>query len=88
MKPPLMMTGYNMATRKQLKDYAISRKILILMREGFPQKQATAIAFRMYRDGELNIPTPAPKVKKPNPIRERNERRRRYAAELRKRRGY
>lgn len=85
---PLMMTGYNMPTRKQLKDYAISRKILILMREGFPQDQATAIAFRMYRDGELNIPTPARKVKKRNPIRERNERRRRYAAELRKRRGY
>jgi len=83
-----MMTGYNMPTRKQLKDYAISRKILILMREGFPQDQATAIAFRMYRDGELNIPTPARKVKKRNPIRERNERRRRYAAELRKRRGY
>jgi len=77
-----------MPTRKQLKDYAISRKILILMREGFPQDQATAIAFRMYRDGELNIPTPARKVKKRNPIRERNERRRRYAAELRKRRGY
>lgn len=32
---------------------AISRKIAKLVKEGFPQKQATAIAFRMYRAGEI-----------------------------------
>ena len=32
---------------------AISRKIAKLVKEGFPQKQATAIAFRMYRSGEI-----------------------------------
>lgn len=46
-----------MAKRTQLEDYAISRKIVILMREGYPQRQATAIAFRMWKDGELNIPS-------------------------------
>lgn len=46
-----------MAKRTQIEDYAISRKIVRLMREGYPQKQATAIAFRMFKDGELNIPT-------------------------------
>ena len=46
-----------MAKRTPIEDYAISRKIVRLMREGYPQKQATAIAFRMFKDGELNIPT-------------------------------
>lgn len=46
-----------MAKRTPIEDYAISRKIVRLMREGYPQKQATAIAFRMWKDGELNIPT-------------------------------
>lgn len=41
-----------------LKEYAISRKIVMLIREGYPQKQATAIAYRMWRDGELKPPTP------------------------------
>lgn len=31
----------------------IYRKTQILMAEGMPPKQATAVAFRMYRDGEL-----------------------------------
>jgi len=42
--------------RTEIENYAISRKIVRLMREGFPQKQATAIAFRMFKDGELPIP--------------------------------
>ena len=41
-----------------LKEYAISRKIVMLMREGYPNNQATAIAYRMWRDGELKPPTP------------------------------
>lgn len=73
-----------MATRKEMQDYAVSRKIIRLMREGFPQKQATAIAFRMLKDGELNIPG-KPKKKKKDPIKERNERRRRWQQELRRR---
>ena len=53
-----MMTwsGFDMAKRTQIENYAISRKIVRLMREGFPQDQATAIAFRMFKDGELPIP--------------------------------
>ena len=74
-----------MATRKELVDYAVSRKIIRLMREGFPQKQATAIAFRMLKDGELNIPGMPKKVKRKDPIKERNERRRRWQQELRRR---
>ena len=77
-----------MATQKQLRDYAISRKIIRLMREGYPQRQATAIAFRMLKDGELNIPGKPKKKKKKDPIKERNERRRKYQRELRNRRGY
>lgn len=42
--------------RTEIENYAISRKIVRLMREGFGQKQATAIAFRMFKDGELPIP--------------------------------
>ncbi len=42
--------------RTEIENYAISRKIVRLMREGFPQDQATAIAFRMFKDGELPIP--------------------------------
>lgn len=45
-----------MAKRTEIENWAISRKIVILMREGYPQRQATAIAFRMWKDGELNIP--------------------------------
>ena len=49
--------------RTEIENYAISRKIVRLMREGFGQKQATAIAFRMFKDGELPIPR-QPKQKK------------------------
>ena len=35
---------------------AISNKVDALLAEGFPIEQATAIAFRMFRDNELSIP--------------------------------
>jgi predicted esterase len=44
-----------MAKRTPAENYAISQKIEILMQEGFEEEQATAIAFRMFRDGELDI---------------------------------
>ena len=86
----LKMTGCDMATKKEMKDYAISRKIIKLMREGFPQKQATAIAFRMFKDGELNIPNQKKKKKKKKDrFKERRERQKTYLAkESRRRRGY
>ena len=34
---------------------AISDKVDLLLSEGYPIEQATAVAFRMYRDGELTI---------------------------------
>ena len=42
--------------RTAQENEAISDKIQLLIQEGFPEHQATAIAFRMYRDGELDIP--------------------------------
>lgn len=48
-------------TPAEYKQYAISRKILLLRREGYPQRQATAIAFRMWRDGELKPSKPGEK---------------------------
>ena len=41
------------ALRSATDQERIYRKTQILMAEGMPQKQATAVAFRMYRDGEL-----------------------------------
>jgi hypothetical protein len=61
--------------------YAISMKIVKLTREGFPQDQATAIAFRMWRDGELNLP-PTPKQKK----QQRDSRRRTWREQRGRRR--
>lgn len=52
-----------MAKRTELEQYAISRKVLRLMREGFPKQQSTAIALRMYKDGELPLP-PSPGQKR------------------------
>ena len=40
-------------SRSKQEDQAIFQKVQALKREGFPEKQATAIAFRMYREGEL-----------------------------------
>ena len=51
-----------MAKRTELEQYAISRKLLRLMREGFSKQQSTAIALRMFKDGELPLP-PSPKQK-------------------------
>ena len=44
-----------MAKRTQAENFAISQKVELLMQEGFEEDQATAIAFRMFRDGELKI---------------------------------
>lgn len=70
-----------MARRTPIEDYAISKKIVVLMREGYGQDQAIAIAFRMFRDGELNIPKTGP-----DKVKARNERRREYQNRLRLRR--
>lgn len=59
-------------TPSEYKQYAISRKILLLRREGYPQRQATAIAFRMWKDGELKPAKPGEKK------RQRDMRRRRW----------
>jgi len=60
-----------------LKQYAISRKIVMLMREGYPNNQATAIAYRMWRDGELKPPTPTQRKRKRD-ARKRRWRRERF----------
>ena len=39
--------------RTKEEDLMITRKVNTLLNEGFEVKQAQAIAFRMYRDGEL-----------------------------------
>jgi len=41
--------------RSKEENAAIREKVELLMREGFEEDQATAIAFRMFRDGELKI---------------------------------
>ena len=68
-----VFSGKDMARRTPMEDYAISRKIVKLMREGYPQDQAAAIAFRMWRDGELNLPKTPDQIRK-----ERDKRRRDY----------
>ena len=42
--------------RTPQENEAISDKVEVLLSEGYEIDQATAIAFRMYRDGELRIP--------------------------------
>lgn len=42
--------------RTPQENEAISDKVELLLSEGYELDQATAIAFRMYRDGELRIP--------------------------------
>ena len=66
--------------RSPLEEYAISRKIVKLMREGYGQQQATAIAFRMFRDGELNLPKTQKQIKE-----EREKRRRKWYLDRTKR---
>jgi hypothetical protein len=70
-----------MARMTEFEQYAISRKIVRLMREGFPQDQATAIAFRMWRDGELPLP-PTPQQQRSSAKKRREE----YRRKLRDRR--
>ena len=67
--------------RTEIENYAISRRIVRLMREGYPQKQATAIAFRMFKDGELPIPR-QPKQKR----RTRKQRMNDYMKRMKRRR--
>ena len=43
--------------RTALENRIITNKIATLQREGLKPKQAIAAAFRMYREGELRIPT-------------------------------
>lgn len=43
-------------SRTPQENEAISEKVELLISEGFPEHQAIAIAFRMFRDGELSIP--------------------------------
>jgi hypothetical protein len=59
-------------TPSEYKQYAISRKIIMLRREGYPQRQATAIAYRMWKDGELKPQQPGEQK------RQRDMRRRRW----------
>lgn len=59
-------------TPTEYKQYAISRKIIMLRREGYPQRQATAIAYRMWKDGELKPQQPGEQK------RQRDMRRRRW----------
>ena len=40
--------------RTSAENKAIHDKVGLLLQEGFPVEQATAIAFRMFRDGELD----------------------------------
>jgi hypothetical protein len=42
--------------RTPQENEAISDKVEVLLSEGYEIDQATAIAFRMFRDGELDIP--------------------------------
>jgi hypothetical protein len=72
-----------MAKRTEIQNYAISRKIVRLMREGFPQKQATAIAFRMFKDGELPLP-PSPKQKRESRKKRMDDYRKRMTARRRR----
>ena len=54
--------------RTEAQNKAISNKIAKLRGEGFPAKQATAIAMRMYREGEIKA-RKAPKKRAAAPKR-------------------
>ncbi len=49
--------------RSKAENEAISDKVRKLMNEGFEERQAQAIAFRMYREGELRYSRPTRKRK-------------------------
>lgn len=42
--------------RSESENFAIRKKTEEMIALGYPSRQAQAIAFRMYRDGELTIP--------------------------------
>lgn len=44
-----------MGNRTQAENFAIRQKVVEMQNAGYPTEQAQAIAFRMYRDGELII---------------------------------
>ena len=44
-----------MSKRTQAENFAIRQKVVEMQNAGYPTEQAQAIAFRMYRDGELII---------------------------------
>lgn len=48
----------------QLEQWAISKKIVTLRREGKTQDEAVAIAFDMWRRGSLPIPPSPEQIKK------------------------
>ena len=50
--------------RSKAANEAISDKVRKLMNEGFEERQAQAIAFRMYREGELRYSKPPKRKKK------------------------
>jgi len=60
--------------RTPAENNAITEKIQVLIDEGFPSDQATAIALRMYRDGELDIRPIQAGMQSPRTERERKKR--------------
>jgi len=57
--------------RSKMDDSLISYKVSKLQREGYGLKQARAIAFRMYREGELQGSKPASRPPRVTPKRTR-----------------
>lgn len=68
-----------MASLTPIEEYAISRKIVNLKREGYPQDQAVAIAFRMWKDGELHLPRTQKQIQTQRTRRIREWRKNRYS---------
>jgi len=65
--------------RTEEENTAITDKIAYLVNiEGLRPDRATAAAFRMFREGELEIPKPQPKIPQSNEVEEefRREQRR------------
>ena len=62
-----------MPRKTKAEQQIISNKIRRLTGEGYKKKQATAIALRMFRDGE--IPRPVKKPRAPNTLRSQTRQR-------------
>ena len=60
-----------MPRRSQIDNQIISGKISKLKGEGYGPRQATAIAMRMYRDGELPRQAPKKRLGRPKAQRAR-----------------